>query len=83
MGRYVFYRKELFPMNDRPESVYSIMRDTFSYWQHEHPEESKYVAKHAIHLETKVQRNPENYSIITIVVGTMCEKDYVLYRLKY
>jgi hypothetical protein len=83
MGRYVFYEKELFPMDNKPEQVYGIMRDTMSYWKHEYPNESDYVVKHAKFLETKVERYAHNYSIVTRVVGTMAEKDYILYRLKY
>jgi hypothetical protein len=83
MGRYVFYEKELFPMDNRPEQVYGIMRDTISYWKHEYPNESEYVVKHAKFLETKVERQAHNYSIVTRVVGTMTEKDYILYKLKY
>lgn len=83
MPRYVFYTKELFPMTCKPETVYSIMRDTVSYWKHEYPEQSDYVINHCKFLETKVDRNYLNDSIITRVVGIMTEKDYIIYKLKY
>jgi hypothetical protein len=82
MPKYVFFTRKVEPVT-MINHAHNIRRDTIPYWQYFYPKESQYVIDHCTDLTVKIERYYETNSIVARVVGTMSEKDFVWYMLKY